>query len=113
MAVTIQQLFEPVQLTNAAVTIFTMPSQPASSLLRNGRVRFTNITNGAVVVTAYAVPSGGSAGNTNAFLYAESIGPEAYLDVDLPVLAAGDFIKALAGANTSINMFALDGVIYS
>jgi hypothetical protein len=44
MALTITQLFTPIQLPAAAAVLFTMPdatSQP-SAVLKNGRVRLTN-----------------------------------------------------------------------
>jgi hypothetical protein len=59
MALTITQLFTPIQLPAAAAVLFTMPdatSQP-SAVLKNGRVRLTNTSNAAVPVTLYAAPT--------------------------------------------------------
>lgn len=111
MALTFTKLFAPTVLTTSAATIYTCPATPTSSLLKNGRVRFTNTTAGAVTVTAYAVPVAGAAAAGNCFVNTYSIaGNGGYLDIDLPMLAAGDFFQALAGAATSITVQALDGV---
>lgn len=113
MAVTIVQLFAPTVLTTAATIIYTMPTSPASSILKNGRVRFLNTTAGAITVTAYAVPSGGTPVVGNEFLSAQSIAPGQYWDTDIPVLNAGATFQALASANTSITASELDGVLFS
>lgn len=113
MALTFVQLFAPAALTNATVTYYTVPTLPASNLLMNAKVRFTNVTVGAVTVTAYAVQSGGSASDANAFMKLESVPANSHVDVDVPQLAAAGFIQALAGANTSITITALGGVLFS
>jgi hypothetical protein len=66
-----------------------------------------------VTATMYAVPSGGSAGVTNMCMNAQCIGPNSYTDVDVPTLGAGDTLQALAGANSSVTIHELGGVIYS
>lgn len=113
MALTIKQLFEPTVLTTGAATLYTCPASPPTSVLPNGRVRFTNTTGGAVTITAYAVPSAGTAGAGNCFAFQEAIGPNAHADYDVPMLAAGDFLQALASAGTSITATALQGVVYN
>jgi len=113
MALSITRLFAPVALGAAAATLFTNPASPISSVLRNGRVRFTNTTAGPVTVTAYAVPLAGTAAASNCFMNAESIAANSHLDIDVPMLAAGDFVQALASAAASITATALDGVGFS
>lgn len=114
MALTYTKLFEPNQVDNAALeTLFAVPASPTTSLLRNGRVRFVNTTAGAVTVTCHAVPVAGAASDTNALLKAVSINANSYLDVDLPVMKAGDFVQAQAGAATSISAHMIDGVLFS
>lgn len=113
MALSFTQLFAAAALTNAAATYYTVPATPTSSLLMNGRVRFSNITAGAITVTAYAIQSGGSAADANAFMKGESIAANSHVDIDVPLLAAGGFLQALASANTSITITALAGVIFS
>lgn len=113
MALTIKQLFPPTVLGAAVATYFTCPAAPATSVLKNGRARFTNTTAGAVAVTAYAVPVSGSAAAGNCFANAVSVPPNGYLDIDIPALAAGDTFQAFAGAAASITVLAMDGVVFS
>ena len=101
------QLFAPNQVDNAAPeTLYTCPS---GTLTRNMRVRFTNTTAGAVTIEAWAVPTAGSAGDTNACYPQVSIGAESYVDVDIPILTSGDKLQAQAGAASSITAICLDG----
>ena len=113
MTINISQLFAPAVLTGSAVTYYTVPAAPASNTLINGRVRFSNTTTGVVTVTAYAIQSGGSASAANAFMTLEGVPANAHVDVDLPLLGAGGFFQALAGATTSITVLCLGGVIFS
>ena len=114
MALTYSKLFEPNQVDNVALeTLLTVPASPTTTLLRNGRLRFVNTTAGAVTITCHAVPAAGSASDTNALLKAVSINANSYVDVDLPVLKAGDFVQAQAGAATSISAHMVDGVLFS
>jgi hypothetical protein len=113
MALTFTKLFAPQQLPNATGTIYTCPASPSTTVLKNGRVRLTNTTAGAVTATLYAVPSAGAAADSNAFMKAQSIPANSFVDVDLPTLAAGDTLQGLAGAATSITIHELGGVLYS
>jgi hypothetical protein len=114
MAISYSKLFEPTVLTTSAATLGSaIPSTPTSSLLRGGRVRFTNTSAVAVTVTAYAVPSGGAAADGNAIIKAKSIAANDYLDIDLPAMKAGDFLQALASAATSITAHYITGSIFS
>ncbi len=113
MTITYSQLMAPTVLTTAAATLFTVPTAPATTLLRGGRMRFTNTTAGAITVTAYAVPLAGSAAAGNAFVSAKSIAANDFLDVDVPLMGPGGFVQALASANTSITAHALSGSYFS
>lgn len=113
MTVQIAQLFEPAVLGTSAGAIYTMAGSPTTLTLAQGRVRFTNTSGSAVAVTAYAVPSSGSPAAGNCFLSAQSIAAGQYLDIDLPVLKAGDSFQAFAGAATSITCSELNGVLFS
>ena len=114
MTISFLQLFAPNQVDNAAAeTLYTVPSTPASTILRNGRVRFTNTTAGFVTIQAWAVPAAGVAANSNCFLPQTSIGVNGYIDVDVPVIAAGGMIQAQAGAATSVTATCLDGFLQS
>lgn len=108
------KLFEPNQVDNAAAeTLYTVPAAPSTSLLRNGRVRFSNTTTGAVTIKAWAVPVSGAAADTNVILPTYSVPANSYIDLDLPLMKAGDFLQAQAGAATSISASLIDGVLYS
>lgn len=114
MALNYSKLFEPNMIDNAAAeTIYTVPSTPSTSLLRNGRVRFSNVTVGAVTIKAWAVPLSGSATDTNVCLPTVSVGANSYIDLDVPILKAGDFLQAQAGAASSITAAFIDGFLQS
>ena len=112
--ITREQLFAAEDVDNAAPDVLiSVPSLPVSQLLINGRVRFINHTAGAVTITAWAVPSGGSPGNGNIALPVTSIGANSYLDVDVPQIGAGGTFEAQAGAAASITAQPLDGAYYA
>lgn len=114
MTIQFLQLFNPNQVDNAAPeTLYTVPTLPASIILRNGRIRFSNTTAGVVTVKAWAVPSGGAAADTNCFLPLTPIPAAGYVDIDVPVIAAAGFIQAQAGAAASISAACLDGFLQS
>lgn len=113
-SITRSQLFTPEDVDNAAADVLiTVALTPSSNLLINGKVRFSNHTGGAVTITAWAVPSGGSAGNTNICLPTTSINANSYLDLNVPQIAAGGTLEAQAGAASSITAQPLDGAIYA
>jgi hypothetical protein len=115
-ALTFQKLFAPVALANAVGIIFTCPAFPSSACVKNGRVRFTNTTGGAVTVTAYtttAAAPGNVPGPSNCFLNAVSIPANGYLDTNLPTLGAGDSFQAFASAAASITVSEIGGVIFT
>ena len=113
MALTYAKLFEPAQLTTSLVTFYTVAAMPSTNLLRNGRVRLSNTTAGAVSADVHAVPSGGSASDVNALAKGVSVPANSSIDVDLPIMKVGDFLQAKAGAATSISIHAIDGVVFS
>ena len=113
MALTVSQLFTPVQLGGIAAVLFSMPTAPATSVLKNGRVRLTNTSGAPVPVTLYAAAAAVVSGVTNCCLNAVSIGGNSYLDLDIPTLLAGDTLRGFAGTASVITMHELGGVIYS
>jgi hypothetical protein len=113
MTISYSKFFPPTVLTTAAVTLFTVPSQPSSTLLRGARIRLTNIGGAASSATLYAVPSGGAAASSNSFLFAKTIAANDYLDVDVPLLQAGDSIQALSSQATSITAHMISGSLFS
>lgn len=110
MAVEYTVLFDPAALTTSAVTYYTVPT---GRKLVGARIRLSNVTAGAVTATVHAVPSGGSAADSNAQIKGYSIGANDYVDLDIGTLEAGDTIQALAGAGTSITISAIDGRLFS
>lgn len=112
MTVQVVQMFEPTVLTTSAATLYTVTGAP-TALLQRGRIRFTNTSGSAVNVTAYNVPSGGTAGSANEFCPVLSVPGNSNLDIDVPVLAIGDFVQALASTGSAVVAHALDGVLFS
>lgn len=113
MTISFSKFMPPTVLTTTAATLFTAPALPLTTLLRGGRLRFTNTTGVAVTVTAYAVPLAGTASVGNTFVSAKTIAANDYLDVDIPIIAAGDFIQALAGTATSVTATVISGSYFS
>lgn len=113
MAIAYQKFFPPTLLTTSDATIYTVPSVPATTLLRNARVRLTNFTASATTARVHAVPNGGSIGTTNTFFYDVTIPADDYVDVDVPIMAAGDTIQARAGTASAVNIQAISGGLFS
>lgn len=114
MALSFSQLFAPTVVSNASnTTLYTVPSDPATTIARGVRVRFANVTGSAATVRAWAVPSAGTAANGNTVLPTVSVPANDYLDVQIPVLAAGNTLQALAGTATAITATCLDGFLQS
>ncbi len=110
MSLTAISLVQGIQLPNAAATQYTCP---ANSKVIIRHVTFTNTTSGAITVTAYVIPSGGSAGDPTTVVSAQSVAAHAtYVSPELSgcVLNAGDILNAFASAVTSISMNA-SGII--
>lgn len=106
MAITIKRLFAPTVLGTAAGTLYTAP---ANTVMAGGQIHLLNTSTGAVTVTVYAVPAGGTAGDGNAVIKGRSLAAGDYLLLDIPVLASGDFLQALASAATSITASCING----
>lgn len=114
MPLSFNQLFASKLVNNAAAdTLFTVPASPSSNTLRNCRIRFANVTAGPVTIKAWGVPAAGAAADANVFQPTQSILANSFIDVDVPVMSAGGFIQAQAGAVSSITALVLDGFIQS
>jgi len=113
MALTIAQLFTPVVLPSSVGVLYTVPASPSTYVLKNGRVRLTNTTAGAVTATLYADASATASSAANCFLFGVSLAAGTSLDVDLPTMRAGDTLRGLASAGASITMHEAGGVLYS
>lgn len=102
MAVTAKNLINSKYAADSATTEYTAPASTRTII---DKFTATNITGGAVTLTVYLVPSGGSAGDSNKVISALSIAAGATDDIEElknQILATGDFISVLAGAATSI-----------
>lgn len=113
MAISYLKFFQPTVLTTSLVTLFTVPVTPASSLLRSCRLRLTNTSTTAKSARLYAVPASGAAADGNAFYFDQTVTPNSYMDVDVPIMAAGDFIQGLASATPGLNIQAIAGGVFS
>lgn len=114
MTISYVQFFEPIVLTTSDQTIYTVPTSPTTNILRGGRVRFANSSASAVQVSAYAVPANGSASAPgNVFAPGISVPSYGFIDVDVPLMSAGDFIQAVAGSASAITMSAINGALFS
>lgn len=104
MATTNKKLVEGSQLTTSAATYYTAPANTTTVLKK---LTITNTSSGAVTVTIYLVPSGGSAGAASEVTPAKSIAAgavyEAY-EAENHVLMTGDTLQALASAATSLTL---------
>ena len=113
MALSIIQLFQPVQLGVASAVIYSAPTSPTTSIVKNGRVRLTNTSGVAVPVTLYVAPSATGSLPANSCMTAKSIGANDFLDVDIPTMMAGDTLRGLAGTAAVITVHELGGVLHS
>lgn len=113
MALTISQLFPASQIaTGAAAVLYTMPTDPGTSVLKNGRIRLTNTTAGALTVSLYADVAATASGAANAFLDVYSIAAHTSAEVDIPTLKAGDTLRGLA-SGAGVTAHEMGGTIYS
>ena len=117
MTVTVKVLYTGGQLTNAAATLFTSPTN-TTTVITNAT--FTNVDSGARLLTVWVVRSGGSASASNIIIGASAAGfslasGQAYVSPELAgvVLAAGDFIQAKADANSVITVAEISGYYIS
>lgn len=113
MAISYQKFFQPQTLTTSAVVVYTVPTTPVSNLFRGGRVRLTNSTSTPKTARLHAVPASGALADVNAFFFDQTIPAFGYIDVDVPVIAAGDTIQALASATPGVGIQAMTGGVFS
>ena len=117
MTMQYKKLFEPVLVTaitsGTAQTLMTVPADPASSLFKGGAYRVTNTSASPASLTMFAVPLAGTADASNNFFPGKSIPANDYVDVQVPQLKAGDFVKVFAGTASVINVQPLAGAYYA
>ena len=113
MALTYVRLFAPQFLAAGAPQIYQVPASPASTLLRNGRVRMVNtLTTGAVAVSLFAA-NGTSSGAATTLVSAQGIAPNTAMEVDLPLMSAGDTLYAGATSASAVTILSMNGVLQS
>lgn len=104
MSLNATSLVQGVQLPNAVSIRYTCP---ANTRIVIRHAVYTNTTAGAITVTAYVVPSGGSVADATTVISAQSIaGHAAYVSPELSgiVLNAGDTLQDFASAAASISL---------
>lgn len=108
------ELFTPNQVDNAAPeSLLTVPAGVATTILRNGLVRFSNTTGNAATIKCWAVPSGGSPTDANVCVPTRTIAANDYFDTAVPVISAGGKFYAQAGTATAITATCLNGFYQS
>jgi hypothetical protein len=83
-------------ITGSTTTVYTVP---ASTRTMVKEIDICNTTGGALTVNVHLVPSGGSAGTSNALLYGTSINANSTLQWSgVQVMNAGDTIQVQGSA---------------
>lgn len=113
MAINYQKFFAPTVLTTSAVILYTVPATPITNLFRGGRVRLTNTTSAPKTARLYAVPASGAVADANAFFFDQTVPAFGYLDIDVPIMAAGDTLQGLASATPGVGIQAMTGGVFS
>lgn len=113
MAINYQKFFEPRTLILTAAVVYTVPLTPVSNLFRGGRVRLTNSTNAPKTARLHAVPASGAVADVNAFFFDQTVPAFGYVDVDVPIMAAGDTLQGLASVTPGISIQAMTGGVFS
>jgi hypothetical protein len=113
MTINYQKFFPPTVLTLDVATIYAVPTSPVSNLWRGARVRLTNTTNSPKTARLYAVPAADSASNGNAFFFDSTVPAFGTIDIDVPILAAGDSLQGNASATPGVNIQAITGGVFS
>ena len=101
MTVTAKPLVQAKYAENAETTQYTATN--VKTII--DKCTATNVTAGAVVLTIRIVPSGGTAGASNAISYQKSVAPgttEIFPEIVGQYMNAGDFISTLAGTAAAL-----------
>lgn len=113
MALTITQLFTPLQLPASTEVLYTVPSSPPTTVLKNGRIRLTNTDGAAISVTLYAAAAAVPSNAASCFVSADAILGNSSVEIDLPTMRAGDTLRGFAGTASAITMHEIGGTLYS
>ena len=102
-------------LTNVTATYYTVPATTKQTVITN--MSFLNTDSVARTVTVYFVPSGGTAGDTNARFKAMSVQPSSagdpppFFNLGI-VMTAGETIQAKADTGAVVHIMA-NGIQYT
>ena len=100
---TVKRFCPVTTLTTSAVTLYTVTNPVTNGVIK--QIAVSNYSASAATVTVHFVQNGGSVGNGNIIVPAVSISANSTITLDLTqVLNAGDFIAALASANSALNI---------
>lgn len=113
MAINYQKFFAPQTLILTATVIYTVPVTPISNLFRGGRVRLTNSTSSPKTARLHAVPAAGALADVNAFFFDQTIPAFGYVDIDVPIMGAGDTLQGLASATPGVGIQVMTGGVFS
>lgn len=106
MTTTLKRMTNGAQLTTSAATYYTAGTGVRCMIKH---VTFCNTSGSNVTVTAYLVPSGGSATDSNIITKTHTLIPSETWncpDLEGHVIEDGGTLQALASANTSVNIVA-------
>ncbi len=102
MAMTQTKLHASVQLGNSVATHYTVPGSTTAIVKQ---IVLCNTTASNTTVDVHLVPSGGTAGVSNALLYNMTVDANSTLFVNVAaVMATSDFIAAKANLATTVTM---------
>lgn len=110
----VDKLFQPALLTAALATYYISPDRPGVKTLVKKLV-FLNTAASVENITAYCVPKGGTAGDANMIVRAESLASGQRFEVyefENQAMREGDFLQAICSTVNCVNIEAT-GVILS
>lgn len=100
---------KPIDIVRVQTTATTVFTARDDADFRVESLIASNVTAGAVYVTVYLVPDGGTAGATNLAFYQLAVAAKSYVEIfnatRVGLLQPGMSIQALCGTNNDINMF--------
>lgn len=102
LAITPKCLAESQYALNSASSVYTAPTATVTII---DKFTATNTTSSAATITVYLVPTGNSAGTSNAIVSALSIGGNTVTDLTQlqnQILNAGDFISVVSNTSSAI-----------
>lgn len=112
MALTIAQLFPAQSVPTSLAVIFTVPSNPSTYVLKNGRMRFTNVAGSLALITAHTAPSATPSAASNAFIWSQILPANTSMEVDIPTMRAGDTLRVVCDTSNAVTVHEMGGVLH-